>query len=220
MFVRAIQGKKNSVIYIAGDGTRMIRSGGKWAWRNNNPGNMRKGPKSRSLGSIGVAGGFAVFPDYLTGRTALKGLLRSTYLNWSLYRLVEKYAPPEENDTENYRKLLKKLTGLDLKRAVHSLNSKEMEKLLDAIQQIEGYSPGEEQYLEKAKKIVDVQRDKKNRITGYLVESMGLLTPIQTINGILSGEIDGVVAQRAGKTYVRTRPDSRWENNIEGKGKN
>ncbi len=197
MFVRAIQGKKNSVIYITENGTRMIRSGGKWTWRNNNPGNMRKGTKSRSLGSIGVAGGFAVFPDYQTGRAALKGLLQSTYLHWSLFRLVEKYAPPQENDTENYRKLLKKLTGFDLKRAVHSLNSKEMEKLLDAIQRIEGFELGTEEFLEVAKKIIDVQRDKKNRIIGYLVEGIGLLTPLQTVNGILSGEIDGVVAQKA-----------------------
>jgi len=58
MFVRAIEGKGRSVIYIAADGNRMIRRGGKPAWRNNNPGNMKKGPKSRSLGSIGVAEGF------------------------------------------------------------------------------------------------------------------------------------------------------------------
>ncbi len=145
MFVRALQGKGNSVIYIAEDGTRMIRRGGKWTWRNNNPGNLSKGPKSRSLGSIGVAGGFAVFPDYKTGRKALKALLESTYYHWSLFRLVEKYAPPEDNnDVENYRKLLRKFTGIDLKRTIRTLNSKEMETLLNAIERIEGgFEPGE-----------------------------------------------------------------------------
>ncbi len=62
-FVRAIEGKKNSVIYFSLGGDRMIRRKGTWAWRNNNPGNIIKGVKARKLGSIGAAGGFAVFPD-------------------------------------------------------------------------------------------------------------------------------------------------------------
>ena len=221
MFVRAVQGKENSVIYIAGDGTRMIRKGGKWTWRNNNPGNLNKGPKSRSLGSIGVAGGFAVFPDYKTGRKALKAVLETTYYHWSLFRLVEKYAPPEDNnDVENYRKLLRKFTGIDLKRTVRTLNAKEMESLMNAIERIEGGSdPGEEVQLGPAKKIIDVKRNKKNRITGYLIEDLGMLSPAATLNGILSGEIDGVVADRGGRTYVRTRPDPVLENNLDTKGR-
>jgi hypothetical protein len=176
---------------------------------------MRKGSKSHSLGSIGVAGGFAVFPDYQTGRVALRKLLQTTYSHWSLYRLVKKYAPPtDKNDVANYRRLLRKFTGFDLKRAIHDLNSKEIEILLNAIQRIEGFESGEEEFLEPPKKIIDVQRDGKNQITGYVVEDLGLLTPIQTVKGILSGEIDGVVAHRAGRTYVRTRPDSRWDNNL------
>jgi len=161
MFVRAVQGKNNSVIYIAEDGTRMVRTGGKWTWRNNNPGNLKKGTKSRSLGSIGVAGGFSVFRDYQTGRRALKAVLETTYNHWSLFRLVTKYAPAsDKNDVENYRKLLRRFTGIDLTRTVRTRNSKEMESLLNAIERIEGGSePGDETHLGPAKKIIDVKRN-------------------------------------------------------------
>jgi len=221
MYVRAIQGRKNSVVYIAEDGTRVIRRGGKWTWRNNNPGNLVKGRKSRSLGSIGVAGGFAVFPDYQTGRRALKGVLESTYAHFSLFRLVAKYAPAEDdNDVDNYRRLLRKLTGIDFKRAVHTLDSNEMESLMNAIERIEGGSePGEEIQLGPAKKIIDVKRNRKRKIVGYLVEDLGMLSPAATVNGVLSGEIDGVVADRGGRTYIRTRPDPIFENNLDTKGR-
>ena len=53
----------------------------------------------------------------------------------------------------------------------------------------------------------------------YMVEDLGWLTPIATVKGILSGEIDGVVAEKAGRTYVRTRPDSFWSNNLDNKGR-
>ena len=222
MFVRAVEGKKSSVIYIAEDGSRMIRRGGKWTWRNNNPGNLAKGRKSRALGSIGSAGGFAIFPDYQTGRKALRSVLQTTYYHWTLFRLVEKYAPKNDNnDVANYRRLLRKFTGLDLKkRTIRSLNAKELESLMNAIERIEGgAAPGQEEHLGPAKKIIDVRRNKKGKIISYVVEDLGILSPAETVKGIIDGEIDGVVADRGGKAYVRTRPDSILQNNISTMGK-
>ena len=219
MFIRAIEGKGRSVIYIDLDGNRMIRRGGTWAWRNNNPGNIVSGKKARTLGSIGSAGGFAIFPDLKIGRNALKRVLQTSYPNTTLFRLVGYYAPQKENDVKRYRKLLRDFTGFDLKRTVSDLSSQELERLMDAIQRIEGFRHGEEEFLGPAKKIIDVERDKKQRIIGYLVEDLGWLPPVETIKGILSGEIDGVVAEKGGRTYVRTRPDSIFPNNLEGKGR-
>lgn len=218
MFVRAIEDKKRSVIYFTLDGKRLIRRGGTWTWRNNNPGNIVKGKKARTLGSIGAAGGFAVFPDYKAGRSALKAALKTGYSNTTLYRLVASYAPKQENDVGNYRKLLSKFTGLSLRRTVSDLKPQELEKLMDGIQRIEGFREGEEQILSIAKKIVDVRRNSKCRITGYVVEELGLLSPVETMRRILSGEIDAVVVDRGGRSYVRTRPDQIFENNLECKG--
>jgi hypothetical protein len=92
-FVRAIQGKKNSVIYFSAKGDRLICRNGTWAWRNNNPGNIIKGLKARKLGSIGTAGGFAVFPDYETGREIAGGRLRS----YDDFRYVPPSVPPQRS---------------------------------------------------------------------------------------------------------------------------
>lgn len=218
-FVRAIEDKRRSIIYFDSTGNRMIRRGGTWAWRNNNPGNIIKGPKARKLGSIGTGGGFAVFPSLQSGREALRAVLITSYPNTTLFRLVEHYAPKKENDVENYRRLLRKFTGLSLQRKISTLNTDELERLMDGIKNIEGFRGGEEEILGPAKKIIDVKRNKKQQITGYIVEGMGGLSPVETVKGIISGEIDGVVADRGGRTYVRTRPDPLLENNLETKGK-
>ncbi len=53
----------------------------------------------------------------------------------------------------------------------------------------------------------------------FPIEELGFLSPVETVNGILSGEIDGVVVERGGRTYVRTRPDQILKNNLEEKGR-
>ena len=123
------------------------------------------------------------------------------------------------NDVKRYRRQLKEFTGFDQNRVVRDLSTKEIEILLDAIQRIEGYKVGKEIELGPPKPILDVKRDKKNQPVGYLVEDRGWLSPTETVKGILDGEIDGVVAHRAGKTYVKTRPDGSLPNNIDVKGR-
>jgi hypothetical protein len=120
---------------------------------------------------------------------------------------------------KRYRRLLSEFTGLSLKRTVEDLTAKELERLIDGIERIEGWREGEEKGLGPAKKIIDVKRDSKRRITGYVVEDLGLLSPTATVKGILEGEIDAVVADCGGRTYVRTRPDHLLENNLDRKGK-
>jgi hypothetical protein len=218
VYIRAIGTKKRAVIYFDVEGNRMIRRDGTWAWRNNNPGNIIKGRKARSLGSIGAAGGFAVFPDYEAGRNALHQVPTTSYPTTTLFTLIKHYAPPKENDVKRYPKMLADFAGLSLKRIVNSLSAPELERLKDAIQRIEGWDSGREEILGPAKEIIDVKRNKARKIVGYLVEDLGMLSPAATVNGILSGEIDVVVADRGGKTYVRTRPDPVLENNLESKG--
>ena len=63
-FVEAFPGRGTSVVYVDENGYRVLYSEGDRTWRNNNPGNLRPGTVSRRNGPIGVAGRFAVFPDY------------------------------------------------------------------------------------------------------------------------------------------------------------
>lgn len=115
--------------------------------------------------------------------------------------------------------MLKSFSGLSLQRKVGNLNAEELNQLMEAIQRIEGFRRGQEEVLGPAKKIIDLKRNEKQKITGYIVEDLGVLSPVETVKGIISGEIDGVVADRGGRTYVRTRPDPIFENNLETKGR-
>lgn len=70
-YVHARQGPKNTVIYTDDKGEEWLFSGGDRTWRNNNPGNLVPGNVSKRNGAIGVAGRFAVFPDYETGHQGM-----------------------------------------------------------------------------------------------------------------------------------------------------
>ena len=93
-FIKAEPGMKHSVIYADEAGQYFRYTGGSWAWRNNNPGNIRPGEISRKHGQIGVAFNFSVFPDTGAGHLALLDVLKITYGNSSIDKMMEHYAPP------------------------------------------------------------------------------------------------------------------------------
>lgn len=140
--VRAIQSGKD-VIFVAADNTQYKHVGGTRAWRNNNPGNIRMSDFSRRAGAIGEAGGFAVFPDEQTGQRAVKQLLRGkSYNNLTIANAVSRYAPPSENNTVAYQRSIERLTGLSINRRISDLSDAELDKVVGAIRQIEGWKPG------------------------------------------------------------------------------
>ena len=66
-FIRAEEGRDNSVIYFDEDGNQLIRywksipeqpieEASTRSWRNNNPGNHAMGPFAKQKGAIGEAG--------------------------------------------------------------------------------------------------------------------------------------------------------------------
>ncbi len=141
--VRAIQSGKD-VIFVAADGTQYKQVGGTRAWRNKNPGNIRMTEFSRRAGAIGEAGGFAVFPDEQTGMQAIKKLLRGkSYNNLTIANAVSRYAPPSENNTVAYQRSLERITGLSINRRISELSDEELDKVANAIRQIEGWKPGQ-----------------------------------------------------------------------------
>lgn len=71
MFIKAKEISKKRVKYWNEDGTSLTYVGGNRTWRNQNPGNLGAGPWANRHGAIGKAGGFAVFPDYESGRAAI-----------------------------------------------------------------------------------------------------------------------------------------------------
>lgn len=99
---------------------------------------------SRRAGAIGEAGGFAVFPDEQTGMRAIKKLLRGkSYNNLTIANAVSRYAPPSENNTVAYQRSLERITGLSINRRISELSDEELDKVANAIRQIEGWKPGQ-----------------------------------------------------------------------------
>lgn len=140
-YTAAISGEKNTVIYIADDGSQYLHSGGSRAWRNNNPGNVRT--SDRSGLKIGEAGGFSVYPSHKVGWAALKYVLKNFYSDKKLGSVFHKYAPAkDENNPEYYSKLVNKFTGLDSDRLLSDLNDDELDSFMKAIQRVEGWIEG------------------------------------------------------------------------------
>ena len=138
-FIRA-SARGNNVLFFRENNSGVERSGGTRAWRNNNPGNIRA-----AANQIGSAGGFAVFADYETGFQAIIDLLlTNSYNNLSINYAIARYAPPSENDTENYQSMITQMTGLDTERTIDSLTPDELNIVASTIQRIEGYVAGNE----------------------------------------------------------------------------
>jgi len=77
--------------------------------RNNNPGNLRASPLTRPKEK-----GFVKFAGPKEGIAALYHQIAKHVLRgYTLRTLVEKWAPPTENDTERYVRETARRTGLD-----------------------------------------------------------------------------------------------------------
>jgi len=133
-----------SVKYIYPDGSTEIRQGGTLAWRNKNPGCIRSG-----WGAVCCVNRFAVFASEEDGFDGVKALLCSDgYRNLTLKSAIFKYAPPTENNTRSYQQRLAKITGVELTKKVCDLTEEELNLVVLAIKQIEGWEPGKLTYIE------------------------------------------------------------------------
>jgi uncharacterized protein (TIGR02594 family) len=144
-FVSARKTADLTVVYIDGQGREVVRRGGSRSWRNNNPGNIRKGSFAENAGSIGDDTAFAIFPDEALGLAAVITLLRSEkYTNLSLRDALFKYAPPSENDSEAYVAAVVAKTGIAQGTILRDLPVAKIRAFAGAIKDIEGWRVGDE----------------------------------------------------------------------------
>ena len=203
----------SAVVYTAANDGKLLRQGGSRSWRNNNPGNIRYTQFSRNHGAIGSAGGFAVFPDVESGRDALSSLLGgASYINLTISAAISRYAPPNENDTANYERLIARLTGLDVTRKLSELTPAEFSQVVSAIETIEGYVVGNESVI---RRISAVKTD-GNRLVKFLVEGDSRYIPLSVAIRLAdAGAIDAVVVRpSSGSAYLRSRADGNHANNF------
>ncbi len=218
-FVKAEEISRNRVRYTDSSGKTFIHSKGTWAWRNNNPGNIRKPSRANMPdGVIGLAGGFLVFSTYEAGFNALKILLKKDfYQNLTIFAAVAQYAPTKDkNDVTNYRKILKQVTKLDLKTKIKDLTDEQFLLLCQAVQRVEGFQIGEITVEISRKKILDVKKNKQNLIIQYLIEGYGWLRKAEAINLVEKDVVDAVIVKRQnGYIFLRSRPDLTKANNLD-----
>jgi hypothetical protein len=218
-FVKAEEISGSRVRYTDSSGKAFIHSKGTWAWRNNNPGNIRKPNKDNMPdGVIGYAGGFLVFSSYEVGFKALHALLKKDfYQNLMIFDAVAKYAPTKDkNDVKNYRKILVQVTKLDLKTKIKDLTDEQFHLLCQAVQRVEGFKIGEITEEISKKKILDIKKNKQNLIIQYLIEGYGWLRKTEAINLVEKDIVDAVIVKRQnGYVFLRSRPDSTKTNNLD-----
>ncbi|KGM54003.1 hypothetical protein N800_05980 [Lysobacter daejeonensis GH1-9] len=143
-----------TVEFTAGNGDRMLRSGGTLAWLFNNPGNLR--PKSKSLypGQIGAGetkyGRLCIFASVEAGRAEKRALLRRKYNPMTLRKAIFTYAPPaDNNDSEAYLSFVKKKTGLSDGVLVEDLSESQLGAMMSAMEQYEGFNAKQDTRKEK-----------------------------------------------------------------------
>lgn len=93
--------------------------------RNNNPLDLSWGPEAESFGATHGDPRFAVFPLPLTGWKAARswlsvparffdGALVGGYLGATLTQVINRFAPPSENNTKGYAAFVSAETGIPL----------------------------------------------------------------------------------------------------------
>ena len=141
-----------TVHYFDEGGNVTIRSGGTRAWRCNNPGNLlassySMSKKRRAIGKAGDGENeYAVYPDYQTGHEALVLMLKgSIYSPLTLRAAVKRY----DATNPKYIDEIVIITGFDPKRTIKSLSNKEFETFWKAIEQVEKWKAGQEDFIER-----------------------------------------------------------------------
>jgi len=128
---------------------RVVRRQGARNWRNHNPGNIEEGGFMQARGSLGGDPRFAIMPSYAAGRQAKADLLftTSSYKDKPISAAIARYAPAFENNTQSYARQVISAAAVPADRGgpdakMKDLNGAEQERVLDAMERVEGFRVG------------------------------------------------------------------------------
>lgn len=211
-YIKAEPGMKHSVIYTDDSGKHFRYSGGTWAWRNHNPGNIRPGKISRSHHQIGIVFNFAVFPNDRQGHLALLDVLKITYANSSIDEMMGHFAPPKENNTAKYRKFLHQMTGVQDSKKIKNFTTNEFEKLWQGIEKIEGSKNG---HIIEVYKITKTRVTKNGAIFSFCIAGDNWISKEKCLELANNGQVELEVCFLAtGNFYLKTPPMSIFQNKL------
>lgn len=211
-FVKAVGCFYHSVIYTDIDGKHFRFSGGTWAWRNHNPGNVRPGYYANLHHPIGATYNLAIFADDESGRAALHDLLRAKYGNYSIHRMIYKFAPPTENPTKKYEEYLHETTGIWDDTKIKDFTSLQFEKLCKGIEHFEEYRVGTIVEVHKITKVEKLDRD----LYQYYLDNGDIITEEKCIRLAKQKKVElEVCLSDLGNIFLRTPPNSKFQKRLE-----
>ncbi|OTA14017.1 structural protein [Xenorhabdus vietnamensis] len=128
--------------------------------RNHNPGNIDHNPKNKWQGQIGIETGvknprFCRFESPEYGIRALMKLLSNYQIKHQLHsirKIINRYAPPVENDTESYIQFAAEKVGVSADEKISTQDKKVLFALAEGIIKMENgnLQPYPEAMFEKA----------------------------------------------------------------------
>ncbi|CDG21578.1 Protein P5 [Xenorhabdus poinarii G6] len=122
--------------------------------RNHNPGNIRHGDKWQGLSDTQTDKSFCQFvsPEY--GIRAMLKILRNyerKYGDNTIRQFISRWAPPNENNTENYIAYVSNAVGVTSSTVIDVENTATMRRLVKAIIQMEnGQQPYSDTVITRA----------------------------------------------------------------------
>ncbi len=206
MYLQAFRYNDDVIFYFDSSGNKYVATGGNLAWRINNPGLIRsRSGFSRSQGSIGCCGPYAIFATAQDGQNAVIAWLKSKkYLNSSLRPLAAQYAPV---DPEAFVTRLSSLTKIPPDRTVRSLNDTEFQSLVKGIERLCGYVKLGNELVILLPKIMAKIENGKGKEDIYLLEDNTVISKNEAIDQILKHRLDAVIVhERNGAIHLRSRP--------------
>ena len=211
-FVKAVGGLHHTVIYTDTDGKHFRFYDGTWAWRNHNPGNVRPGYYANLHNPIGATHDFAIFADAKSGHAALLDLLMEKYGNYSIHRMIYKFAPPNENPTARYERYLHETTGIWDDTKIKDFTKTQFKKFWETIEHFEDYKVGK---IIEVYRISGVQILGKNRYQYCLNEGEWISEP-ECIQLAEKKKVELEVCISKLKTkFLRTPPNSLFQKRLE-----
>jgi hypothetical protein len=139
-------GSQRYVVYV-----ETVRYGGTFAWRNNNPGNLKHWDGAeKNWGSIGVDDkNFLIFPDESLGKVAIvKDIRHKAGGSPTILGMMEAYAPRKDgNDPDLYAAKVAAALGQGLtpqSALPADLSEEDFQKIANTIVRTEGTVKGEE----------------------------------------------------------------------------
>lgn len=129
-----------------------------------------------------------------------------------IQEMIYSYAPPKDNPTKKYEKLLREKTGIDDDTPIKKFTNIQFEKLWKTIQQMEGYKTGE---IIELYHISGVQILGKNRYR-YCLNEDEWISESECIGLAVKGKVElEICLSKLSHQFLRTPPNRLFQKRLE-----